>query len=382
MNKVHAADPVADLKKICVLGCGGFIGSHLLDRLLARGECTVIGIDLDSSKIKRHIGNPAFTFVQLDIGDIALVRGLLEQCDIVVSLAALCMPSLYNTIPIKVIEQNFNLPYAIAAMCTELKKWLIHFSTCEVYGRTVTSYSKNAAGRDGIPFVEDATPLVLGPIRAQRWTYACAKQLLERALYAFHCEKGLDFTIIRPFNFIGPRMDFIPGVDGEGVPRVVACFMEALFKGEPLKLVDGGKNRRAFTYIDDAVDAVMAILDNPRNAKGRIFNIGNPRNETTIEDLANRMKRLYESLAGPCCRTSGIVSVTAGEFYGEGYEDSDRRIPDITKARSHLGWEPKVSLNEALERTIKGFIEEYRGKAGGGSQTAPKKKNKKQFDTW
>jgi UDP-apiose/xylose synthase len=156
-------------------------------------------------------------------------------------------------------------------------------------------------------------------------------------------------------------MDFIPGMDGEGIPRVVACFMEALFKGEPLKLVDGGKNRRAFTYIDDAIDAIAAIIDKPEETSGRIFNIGNPDNEVTIRELAVRMKRLYGKLVGPD-RASEIRSVDAGEFYGKGYEDCDRRIPDISKAGRLLGWKPKISLDTALEKTMKWFVKNYGGK--------------------
>jgi UDP-apiose/xylose synthase len=344
--------------KLCVLGCGGFIGSHLLDRLLSRGDYAIVGIDTACAKIQKHFGAPAFSFVQLNIDDSSQVRNYVEQSDIVINLAALCIPSLYNTIPLKVIQNNFTHPYEIAALCSEKKKWLIHFSTCEVYGRTVESYAQNGAQRGVMPFVEDETPLVLGPINAQRWTYACAKQLLERALYAFHFEKGLEYTVIRPFNFIGPRMDFIPGIDGEGVPRVVACFMEALFKGEPLKLVDGGKNRRSFTYIDDAVDAIEKVLNHKEKATGQVFNIGNPNNETTIEDLAARMKRIYMRQVGPG-RAIEIMSVGSEEFYGKGYEDCDRRIPDIAKAGTLLGWEPKTGLDEALEKTMRGFISDY-----------------------
>ena len=343
---------------LCILGCGGFIGSHLLDRLLTDPGYRIIGIDTAYAKIKRHLDNPALSFVQLDIDNTEQVRRHVERSDAVVLLAALCMPSLYNTVPIRIIENDFIRPYAIASMCAEMGKWLIHFSTCEVYGRTLASYSKNPAQRDAEPFLEDATPLLMGPISAQRWTYACAKQLLERAIVAYHFEQGLDYTIIRPFNFIGPRMDFIPGIDGEGVPRVVACFMEALFSGKPLKLVDGGKNRRSFTYIDDAIEAIMAIISNPDKSKGQIFNIGNPKSEVTIEELAIRMKRLFESLRAPK-KPIETVTVASRDFYGEGYEDCDRRIPDITKAKTLLGWEPKISLEESLLRTMKGFINDY-----------------------
>jgi UDP-apiose/xylose synthase len=174
-------------------------------------------------------------------------------------------------------------------------------------------------------FSEDTTPLVLGPVRAQRWCYASAKQLLERTLYAYGFEHGLRYTIVRPFNFIGPRMDFVPGVDGEGIPRVLACFMGALMKHEPLKLVDGGRSMRVFTHIDDAVDGVMAILDRPGQAQGQIFNLGNPQNEISIADLAETMIGLYRELRPESAEEEfGIETVSGDEFYGEGYEDCDR----------------------------------------------------------
>jgi UDP-apiose/xylose synthase len=351
-------NPTKETTTLCILGCGGFIGSHLLDRLLPLPGVKVIGIDTASQKIRKHLHHPSLTFFKMDIQDKARVRECIQQCDTVISLAALCTPSLYNTVPLRVIEHNYSIPQEVVAMCSAMKKRLVQFSTCEVYGRTIESHSKNVAENKVAPFVEDQTPLVMGPIGAQRWTYACAKQLLERAIFAHHFEFGLDYTIIRPFNFIGPRMDFIPGIDGEGIPRVAACFMEALLRGRPLKLVDGGVSRRCFTYIGDAIDAVMAIIDNPDKAGGHIFNIGNPSNETTIQALAVRMKEIYETLARPQ-KTAEIVSTTAEEFYGKGYEDCDRRIPDITKAEELLGFRPKIGLEEALTKTIAGFIEEY-----------------------
>jgi UDP-apiose/xylose synthase len=242
-----------------------------------------------------------------------------------------------------------------------MKKRLIHFSTCEVYGRTMASYSENGASSPIEAFNEDASPFVLGPINLQRWTYACAKQLHERVIYANGLENGLRFTIVRPFNFIGPRMDFIPGVDGFGLPRVIACFMEALLCKKPLKLVDGGKNRRCFTYIDDAVDAIMAIIHRPEKSDGEIFNVGNPGNECTIARLAERMADIYKKISGKDVGEKiEIVDVSSGQFYGKGYDDSDRRVPDISKAKKLLGWSPFIGLDEALTRTIRAYITEYK----------------------
>jgi len=346
--------------RLCILGCGGFIGSHLLDRLLSEAGFEVIGIDTASTKIKCHLTSPGFSFVPLDIENSAAVRPFIQRCDMVVSLAALCNPSLYNTIPVRVIENNFSQPRAVVAMCSEYKKRLVHFSTCEVYGRTISGYAGRPSGGAIERFNEDCSPFVLGPIGAQRWTYACAKQLLERLIYAYGFERGLEFTIIRPFNFIGPRMDFIPGIDGEGVPRVIACFMEALLFQKPLKLVDGGKNRRTFTAIEDAINAIMAIIKKPDKAKDQVFNIGNPANETTIAGLAHRMRDIYQQLNPKSAgRTIDIVNVTSEEFYGQGYEDSDRRVPDISKAADLLGWKPAIDLDEALCSTMRSYIEDY-----------------------
>jgi UDP-apiose/xylose synthase len=346
---------------LLLLGCGGFIGSHLLDRILSATSWHVIGVDIQSSKIASFLSHQRFTYVNLNVYDSDAVREQVAKCDVVISLVALCNPSLYNTIPLQVIDINFLRPYELASMCTEMGKWLIHFSTCEVYGKTIASFESEDTGDPSkTVLTEDSSPMILGPISAQRWSYACAKQLLERAIYALGFEKGLDYTIVRPFNFIGPRMDFIPGVDGEGVPRVLACFMDALLFHKPLQLVDGGVNRRAFTHIDDAVDAMMRMIDRPEAAKKQIFNIGNPANELSIAELARKMIAIYKEIRPELSHCEfEIKSVSGREFYGEGYEDSDRRVPDITKARMLLGWEPGIGLDEGLRTTIASYVEQY-----------------------
>lgn len=347
---------------ICVLGCAGFIGSHLLTRLLAQENFAVIGIDRETGKISHLTQNPRFKFFNDDIQNQSQTEWCIQRSDVVISLSAICNPAIYNKKPVQVIESNFLHPYMVAQLCARHKKWLIQFSTSEVYGKTISSFvnkSADAAELDQV-LSEDKTPFVLGPVAAQRWSYACAKQLLERAVYALGFEQGLAFTIVRPFNFIGARMDYIPGVDGEGVPRVLACFMEALLKRRPLKLVDGGVNRRVFTYIDDAIDAIMAILTHAGAAKGRIFNIGNPANEATIADLAVRMIAQFKQL-NPASATHhyALETVSAAAFYGEGYEDSDRRVPDILNAQKFLEWSPRTNLHDTLRLTMDAYIKQY-----------------------
>lgn len=353
------------MNNVAVLGCGGFIGSHLVSRILKKNKWKVHGVDLLSDKISRLLTHESFTFHNADIHDSESLRPLLEQSDMVISLAALCNPYLYNHTPIEVIESNFVHLYPVIKMCAEYGIRLIHFSTSEVYGRTISSMlgdEKVTAPSHFYILSERKSPLLLGPVHAQRWSYACAKQLLERTIYAYGFERNLDYSIIRPFNFIGPGMDYIPGVDGDGVPRVIACFMDALFRRTPLQLVDGGTNRRCFTAVEDAVDAIMLILEKPDASRRKIFNIGNPENETTIHALAEKMIAIYARLTQTAVEMYETRQVSSEEFYGKGYEDSDRRIPDITTVHKQVGWDPGVSLDRALENTVAGFIETYAGK--------------------
>lgn len=355
-----------ELPTVCVLGCGGFVGSHLVERLLDSGDYgQITGIDISDQKIRHLSGNSRFDFVKADAHSIELLRPSIEKSSTVISLVALCNPSLYTTIPLEVIDSNFTLPLEIVKLCHEYQTRLIHFSTSEVYGKTAMSLSDSSAmDEDGSidrwVLTEDTSQLILGPVRAQRWSYACAKQLLERVIYAYGTSNSLEYTIVRPFNFIGPRMDFLPGLEGEGIPRVFACFMDALLFEKPLQLVDGGNNRRCFTYIDDAIDAVMAIIDNRESSRNQIFNIGNPDNEISIRDLASLMHQMYGEIRGKAYLRSSIGSISGKEFYGEGYDDSDRRIPDIRKAVDCLGWKPKTGLSQTIQLSMLSFIEHFK----------------------
>ena len=201
----------------------------------------------------------------------------------------------------------------------------------------------------------------MGPVNKHRWIYSCAKQLLERVLHAYGLQDDLNYTIVRPFNFIGPKIDYLPS-ETSGVPRVFSFFMQALLQGTEMKLVNGGTQRRCYTYIDDAIECIYRIVENPdRVCDRQIFNVGSPHNETSIRRLAKLMCRIYhETFGQPQHLLPAIVDVSAEEFYGKGYDDSDRRIPDITKARTLLGWEPRYGLREALELTMQFYVPEDR----------------------
>ena len=353
------------VKNIVLLGCGGFIGSHLLDRLLADGGYSIVGWDFSSDKILGHLDNPKFDFHKANAFSTdasADLENAVKHADVVISLTAICTPSRYNTEAIATINANFIEIQKLAALCAKYKTWMVHASTCEVYGRTMASYLPNNSYDNPALYeqIEDETPLIMGPIQNQRWSYACAKQLSERLLYAYHVEQGMPITMFRPYNFVGPRMDFIPGRTGDGVPRVLACFVTALLDGTPMKLVDGGHSRRAYLYIDDAVNALERMIQMPEAAQNQTFNLGAPQNEISTRDLADMMRRTYAEVSGnPAYRTHPIIEVTGLEFYGEGYEDCDRRVPNVDKARRLLGWEPQYRLEETIRHTARYFYEGY-----------------------
>ncbi|MCX7727052.1 MAG: NAD-dependent epimerase/dehydratase family protein [Chitinispirillaceae bacterium] len=348
-------------KTIAILGCGGFIGSHLLEKLIMDEERKIIGVDIVSKKISHLLGRKNLEFYKIDINEIDNLLPILRQAGTVISLVAICTPYNYLHHPVKVIENNFISIYPIIRWCAKLKNWLIHFSTSEVYGKSISSLCNTTQDNPAYYLLnEEKSPLIMGPISAQRWCYAAAKQLTERAIFAYGMEEGLEYTIIRPFNFIGPKMDFIPGYDGEGVPRVFACFMEALLNDKPLKLVEGGKSRRCFTAIEDAVEAIMLVIKNREKVKRKILNIGNPENEITIANLANKMIEIYKQLKPEKKDFPYKLEVVSSTiFYGEGYEDSDRRVPDLTLIKEVTGWSPKIPLDLALLKSMEWFIKEY-----------------------
>lgn len=346
------------MPKLALLGCGGFIGSHCLDNFLADPDWEILGWDFTPQKIKNHLGHPRFTFKEGDLYAQDLEKALAD-CDVVVSLAAICNPSQYNTRAVDVIDSNFTHARKIADLCARMGKWLIQFSTSEVYGQTLAYWAHGTSGDaqtrpELYELDEETSPLLLGPVSSLRWSYACAKQMLERYIMALHHEQGLAYTIIRPFNFLGTRMDFLPGRDGEGVPRVLACFTAALLDRMPLSLVEGGASRRTFLAVEEAASALRLMIENPGMARDRVFNLGNPRNEIDIRGLAGMMREVAAEVTGDSSYADiPLRDVTALEFYGEGYADSDRRLPRIDRAVRLLGWEPKKDLRDILRHVLR-----------------------------
>ena len=350
--------------KILLLGAGGFIGANLTERLVRDGKHEITALDIQREKLEDTLKTGEINYIEFDIrGNDKELERLTVEHDLIVDLVAMANPSLYVSNPVDVFKLNFTENLKIAEFCVKHRKRIVQFSTCEVYGITsARAFGKNSA-EFPTPFVEDETPLIMGPVKNHRWIYACAKQLLERVLHAYGLEEGLNYSIIRPFNFIGERIDYLPS-EQTGNPRVFSHFMNALLYGTPIKLVDGGCNFRAYTYIDDAVDCIVRIIENPGGVCDRqIFNIGTPENEVTIKELAEKMCEVFDKhFRRPGDPHPETISVSSEEFYGKGYEDCDRRIPDVTKARTLLGWTSKHDLDSVLYHTMKYFVDKHRAK--------------------
>jgi UDP-apiose/xylose synthase len=332
---------------VAIVGCGGFIGCHLLDAILTRTKWRVFGVDLDFYRIQHRLNDERCEFMVADLADKSVVERIAKY-PIVVNLAAICVPSRYMAEAPEVIRSNYDHPAALADACAKSGSWLIHFSTSEIYGRT---------SADSGLLVEDETELTFGPVTASRWSYATAKLLTERYIAGL---KNLKWTVVRPFNFVGPYMDFMPGVDGSGIPRVLANFSSALVRGEPLKLVNGGVAKRSFTSVFDAVDFMFALFETGDVAFSQAFNIGNPDNELTIAELANKMRKIFAEIKSVNVETIPEPEVVSGvEYYGEGYEDSMRRLPSVEKAKRLLGFKAKTPIDVVLRESLTWFVNHY-----------------------
>jgi UDP-apiose/xylose synthase len=353
--------------RVAVLGAGGFLGSHLTAALLSRPDVEIDAVDLTFDKLA-PLPLPAerrLRRITARVDTPGLIEDVTKRCGTVVSMTALCNPSLYNTRPLEVIDANYTDLVPLVKACTARRRRLVHFSTCEVYGRV----GLDGMGLPAARMNEHDTGFFLGPVAQERWTYASAKQLLERLIWAHGAHAGLEFTIIRPFNVIGPRMDFLPGIDGEGIPRVLASFMGALLRGEPLPLVDGGRQRRSFISVADFTEAIVRIIDRAAACHREILNIGNPANDVSIGTLARILASSFAARV-PGAPPATFVEVTAEAFYGPGYDDTHERIPDIERAQRLLAWTPRTTLEQMLPGIVDDYVARY-GAAVAARQPTP-----------
>jgi len=329
------------VKRILILGVNGFIGHHLSKRIVEQTDWEVYGMDMQTDRIADLLEHKRFHFFE---GDITINREWIEynvrKCDTVLPLVAIATPAMYVKEPLKVFELDFEANLPIVRSCVKHGKRLVFPSTSEVYGM--------CADRE---FDPEESPLVYGPIGKPRWIYACAKQLMDRVIHAYGMMEGLDYTLFRPFNWIGSGLDNLNAAK-EGSSRVITQFFGHIVRGEAIKLVDGGRQKRAFTYIDDGIDALMKIIENRKEiATGKIYNIGNPKNNYSVRELAGMMVKL--ALGYPEYRANArkvkLINTTAVQYYGQGYQDVQNRVPKITQTTRDLGWKPQVNMQRALK---------------------------------
>ncbi len=330
--------------KILILGVNGFIGSSLTEYILKNKDWEVYGMDMGVDKLDQCFGHDRFHFVE---GDITINKEWIEyhvkKCDAVLPLVAIATPATYVIDPLRVFELDFEANLDIVRKCVRYKKRVLFPSTSEVYGMSMDR-----------EFDEETSNLVLGPINKQRWIYSCSKQLLDRVIHAYGMKEGLRYTLFRPFNWVGPKLDNILEPK-EGSSRVLTQFIGNILRGREIQLVDGGSQRRSFTYIDDGIDALIRIIENKGNAAdGRIFNIGNPKNDVSIKELAETLIGLIKTYPkyAKLAENVKLVTVKSDDYYGEGYQDIQTRVPSVKNAEKYLGWKPTTDLKTALRKTL------------------------------
>ena len=337
------------MKKILVLGINGFIGHHLSISILEKTNWEIYGMDMHSDRLKNILDHPRFNFFE---GDITINKEWIEyhvkKCDVVIPLVAIATPSTYVKEPLRVFELDFEANLPIIRYAVNYKKRIIFPSTSEVYGMSKDN-----------EFDPETTNLVLGPINKPRWIYSCAKQMMDRVIHAYGQEKGLEYTLFRPFNWIGSGLDSFNS-SKEGSSRVITQFFGNIARGEPIKLVDGGNQRRSFTDVNDGINALIKIIDNKNNiALRKIYNIGNPSNDLSIKELATlmiKMAKLFPEYKDSALKVK-IEEIASKDYYGEGYQDMQKRVPSIKNTQMDLNWKPQVSFDESLKK----IFEAYKG---------------------
>jgi UDP-glucose 4-epimerase len=317
-----------------ITGGAGFVGSHLAEALLARGDEVFVLDDLSTGSIDNieHLkADPRFHYAIDSVTNEPVTAELVDRVDIVYHLAAAVGVRLIVESPVNTIETNVHGTEMVLKVANKKKKKVVIASTSEVYGKSAQ-----------VPFREDAD-LVMGATSKGRWSYACSKAIDEFLALAYHKEKHLPVVVCRLFNTVGPRQTGRYGM-------VVPNFVKQALLGHPITVFGDGQQSRCFTYVGDVVGAILRLSD-LEEAVGEVFNIGNDREEIAILELARRVKQRTGS-------KSEIELVPYDRAYEEGFEDMPRRVPDLSKVRALTGYEPKVHLDEILDRVIAHFTSE------------------------
>lgn len=338
--------------RIFIIGVNGFIGSWLTRHILTHTSWQVVGMDLYEHNLRDTdfdaFTNKNFAFKKGDFTkDIDWIEEQVKAADVVLPLAAIANPVLYVQQPLKIFELDFEANLKVVRLCVKHNTRLVFPSTSEVYG---TSPDKI--------FDEETSPLMVGPINKQRWIYSCSKQMMDRVIYAYGEEGALTYTLFRPFNWMGPKLDDIHA-KGQPKSRAITQFISNALYGFPLKLVDGGQQRRSWIYIDDAIGALIKIIENKNNcAHNMILNIGNPTNNYSMREVADMVIKAVakhpEALQTD--KVPSIEDISAEQYFGKGYDDTQLRVPSIKRAMESLQWHPKVSLQDALDKTVAYYV--------------------------
>jgi UDP-glucose 4-epimerase len=317
--------------KALITGGAGFLGSHLAEALIARGDTVYVLDNLSTGSIENieHLkSDRRFHYAIDSVINEPVAAELIDRVDVVFHLAAAVGVRLIVESPVNTIETNVHGTEMVLKLANKKKKKVLVASTSEVYGKS-----------EDVPFHEEAD-LVMGPTSKGRWSYACSKAIDEFLALAYHKEKHLPVVIARLFNTVGPRQTGRYGM-------VVPNFVKQALLGHPITVYGDGEQSRCFTYVTDVVGALMKLADH-EGAVGQVFNIGNDREEVTIRALAQRVKERTKS-------ASEVVAIPYDKAYESGFEDMPRRVPDLGKIRALVGYEPKVHLDEILDRVIAYF---------------------------
>ncbi len=313
--------------RVLITGGAGFIGSHLADAYLQRGDEVLIIDDLSTGTIEniRHLkNNPRFQYTIDSVHNQPVTAELVDQCDVVVHLAAAVGVKLIVESPVRTIETNVKGTEVVLALANKKQKRVLVASTSEVYGLSTD-----------VPFKEDGN-LVMGATTKGRWSYACSKAIDEFLALAYWREKRLPTTIVRLFNTVGPRQTGRYGM-------VIPTFVKQALAGRPITVYGNGKQTRCFGYVGDVVGALIKLMDHA-DSVGQVYNIGSTE-EISIVKLAEKVKELTNS-------ASEIVFVPYDEAYEEGFEDMPRRVPDTSKIRQLVGFQPTMKLDGILQSVI------------------------------
>jgi UDP-glucose 4-epimerase len=317
--------------KALITGGAGFVGSHLAECLLARGGEVHVIDNLSTGSIENIEplkSHPHFHYQIDSILNEPVLAELVDRVDVVFHLAAAVGVRLIVESPVNTIETNVHGTEMVLKLANKKRKKVLVTSTSEVYGKA-----------NAVPFREDGD-LVMGPTSKGRWSYACSKAIDEFLALAYHKERRLPVVVARLFNTVGPRQTGRYGM-------VIPSFVKQALLGHPITVYGDGSQTRCFTYVSDVVSQLVALAEEPR-AVGEVFNVGNDREEVAILELARRVKAHAGS-------TSEIVLVPYDRAYEAGFEDMARRVPELSKLRALTGYEPRVALDEILERVIAYF---------------------------